>query len=282
MVPGVSWTFVLRAAERRALLFDLDQALRAGLAAYYLPAMDDWQRSIVRPLALGSFRRAMCEPDPAVTAVGELVLNRYFTFAAAFDDFESVLANDDLWVPVPDPAAPGGDLGTPDGRPIRYSCCLDQLIVDGDDEWWVVEHLFVTGPWAADEDLLGDVEGPRALWALEIAYPQLYVAGTVYNELHVPAVHDVAPGLVDAAALAVPPDGAELDRRDMTRGSRHTHLRRSLLTPEERILAAAIDRPDEIVHRESSGHVRRTWIRRHHGTIHEIGLGLAREALARF
>lgn len=281
MVGGVSWTFVLRPAERTALSCGLDQALRAGLAAYYLPAMDDWQRLIVRPLAVAAYRQAIGDSEPAVAGIGELVLHRFFAFAAAFDDFESVLANENVWVPVPDPAAPGRDLGTPDRRPIRYSCRLDQLISDDDDdEWWAVEHRFVRDRWADDADLLADIDGPRALWALEVAYPQLYVAGTVNNELLVPAPDEVVPETIDAAALDVPPDGAELDRRDMTRGTRHTNLRRSLLTPEERILAAAIDGPDEIVHRESDGHVRRTWIRRQHGTIHEIGFGLAREAMA--
>ena len=59
-----------------------------------------------------------------------------------------------------------------------------------------------------------------------------------------------------------------------------TNLRRSPMTPEERILGAAFDRPDEIAHREEAHEVRRTWVRRGHGEIHLVGEQLAREALA--
>ena len=71
----------------------------------------------------------------------------------------------------------------------------------------------------------------------------------------VPPDGDVAPPPVDVD---------ELDRRDMS-GARRINLRRSPLTPEERILGAAFDRPDEIAHREEAHEVRRTWVRRGHG-----------------
>ena len=166
--------------------------------------MDDWSRTIVRPLALEGFRRAMREDRAAYEAaapidaaladeyerwsrLGDLLLHRFFAFAAAFDDFDSVLADDDLWVPVPDPDRPGFELGTRDGRPIRYLCRLDQLIADTDDEWWVVDHRLSWGSWATDDELLGAQRAIRTLWALETAYPQIHVAGTVHNELAGPA-----------------------------------------------------------------------------------------------
>jgi hypothetical protein len=277
--------------------FDFDQAVHAGLAAYYLPAMDDWNRSIVRPLAVEGFRRAMREARGAYEDVaaldaeaadawgrhirlGELVLHRYFAFAAAFDDFDSVLADEDLWVPVPDPNDPGRELGTPDGRPVRFLCRLDQLISDDDDEWWVVDHCVRRDGWADDATLLGDLDTVRTWWALEVAYPQVYVVGTVHNELLVTADDERAPAPIDAAGLDVPPDGAELDRRDMSAGARHANLRRAPQTPEERILWAAVDRPDEIVHREALGPVRRTWIRRGRGDVHDVGFDIAAEATA--
>ena len=74
-----------------------------------------------------------------------------------------------------------------------------------------------------------------------------------------------------------PADVDELDRRDMT-GARRTNLRRSPMTPEERILGAAFDRPDEIAHREEAHEVRRTWVRRGHGEIHLVGEQIAGEA----
>jgi hypothetical protein len=267
--------------------FDFDQAVHAGLAAYYLPAMDDWSRSIVRPLAVEGFRRAMREArtayedattlDAAAEAwehhlrLGELVLHRYFAFAAAFDDFDSVLADEDLWAPVPDPDDPVRELGTADGRPVRFLCRLDQLISDDDDEWWVVDHRVTRDGWADDAALLGDLDTVRTWWALEVAYPQICVAGTVHNELLVTA---------DDGEVAVPPDGAELDRRDMSAGARHANLRRAPLTPEERILWSAVDRPNEIVHREATETIRRTWVRRGRGELHAVGLDLSEEAMA--
>ena len=307
---SVSWTFVLRPSEtesfdscRRAwdlgarvrrdlvpripVAFDFDAAVHAGLAVYYFPAMDDWSRSIVRPLALEGFRRAMREDRAAYEAVatidaeiedeyarwsrlGDALLHRFFAFAAAFDDFDSVLAEDDLWAPVPDPDHPGSELGTRDGRPIRYLCRLDQLIADPDDEWWVVDHRVSWGRWCTDDELLGEQRTVRTLWALETAYPQMHVAGTVHTELLI----------ADDAELAPPPrDVDELDRRDMS-GARRTNLRRSPMTPEERILGAAFDRPDEIAHREEAHGVRRTWVRRGHGEIHLVGAHIGRQALA--
>ncbi len=277
--------------------FDLDAAIHAGLAVYSFPAMDDWSRSIVRPLALEGFHRAMRESRTAyelVTALdvatadawswgwrlGDLLLHRYFAFAAAFDDFDSVIAQDDLWAPVPDPEDVGRELGTHDGRPTRYLCRLDQLIADPDDEWWVVDHRLSWDAWATDADLLGDLLAVRTLWALETAYPQIHVAGTVYNELLVTESDQADPAAVDPQVLDLPPDGAELDRRDMSAGVRHTNLRRSPLTPEERILGAAFDRPDEIVHREEAQQIRRTWVRRGHGVLHVVGQQIAREVIA--
>ena len=265
--------------------FDFETAIHTGLAVYYFPAMDDWSRTIVRPLALEGFRRAMREDRAAYEAaapidaalddeyerwsrLGDLLLHRFFAFAAAFDDFDSVLADDDLWVPVPDPDRPGFELGTRDGRPIRYLCRLDQLIADTDDEWWVVDHRLSWGSWATDAELLGAQRTIRTLWALETAYPQIHVAGTVHNELAVPPDGDVAPPPVDVD---------ELDRRDMS-GARRINLRRSPLTPEERILGAAFDRPDEIAHREEAHEVRRTWVRRGHGELHLVGAQIARRS----
>jgi len=40
-------------------VFDFDKAVHDALAVYYFPAMDDWDRSIVRPLALKGFFRSM-------------------------------------------------------------------------------------------------------------------------------------------------------------------------------------------------------------------------------
>ena len=42
-------------------VIDFGRAIRDALAVYYFPAMDDWNRMIVRPLALHAFRRKVKE-----------------------------------------------------------------------------------------------------------------------------------------------------------------------------------------------------------------------------
>src|SRR5437588_3288616 len=41
--------------------FDFDKAIHDALAVYYFPAMDDWDRAIVRPLAIKGFLRSLDE-----------------------------------------------------------------------------------------------------------------------------------------------------------------------------------------------------------------------------
>ena len=90
----MDWTLVLRPGEMAAFracrrawdlgarmrqnyvpnvapqVFDFDKAIHAGLAVYYFPAMDDWNRSIVRPLALKGFHRDERRPvDPCGVGV---------------------------------------------------------------------------------------------------------------------------------------------------------------------------------------------------------------------
>jgi hypothetical protein len=268
-------------------MFDFDKALHVALAVYYFPAMDDWNRSIVRPLAIQGFERAMLDDRTAYeqaatvtdeqdeewtrfVALGTTVLNRYFDWAAPRDDFESILADEDIWVPVLDPAKPGFELGMLDERPIRYFGRLDQLISDAQDEYWVVRHRVVWDDWAADETLLGDDESIRCQWAVETAYPQLQVAGAIYNELRMVGGEGGAP--------SAPPR----DLRDMTRGVRHLNLRRSPHTPHGKDLTLPLPREDlnrvyspairpedrdQIYQREGDDLIRRTWVRRARATV---------------
>ncbi len=313
----MSWTFVLRPREmesfwscRRAWdfesrvrqnyvpvtptrVFDFEKAMHVGLAVYYFPAMDDWNRSIVRPLALQGFERAMrddrtgYEETTSLTpeqdadwnlflTLGHRVLNRYFDWAAPADDFESILADEDIWVPVLDPWNPGLELGTPDGHPIRYFGRLDQLISDAQDEYWVVRHRVVWDDWGDDQAMLDDDEALRCQWAVETSYPQLRVAGTIYNELRVDRADvDVAGAGGDDVRQAA--ESAVRDLRDMTRGVRHLNTRRSPLTPAGKDLTLPLpdedlnrvyevpiqtDDRDHLSQREGNDYVRRTWVRR--------------------
>jgi hypothetical protein len=224
-------------------VFDFDRAIHNALAVYYFPAMDDWDRAIVRPLALKGFARSMeedrarYEAGAALTpeqeeeweramARGEAMLNGYFAWAAPLDTFASIFADQEYWAPIPDPANPGSDLVNAAGREIRYLGRIDQLFSDRNDEYWIVDHRLVGEDWEDDDQLLLDTEGLAALWAVELTYPQLRIAGTVYNELRVPAEPDAAPGW---ESTDVP-----FDERTMRR-ARHVNTRRSPLTPEESV-----------------------------------------------
>jgi hypothetical protein len=326
----MSWTFVVRPSEMElfrschrawdfaarvrhnyvpvvpADVFDFDTAMHSGLAAYYLPAMDDWNRSIVRPLAIEAFQRAMREYRSSYEAVapltdeqereweqhrrlGEIVLNRYFDWAAPNDDFDSVLADEDLWVPIPDPSNPGRELGTLDQRPVRAFIRVEQLISDSNDEYWVVDHRIVWDKWEDDETLVADPVGPRAQWAVEVAYPQLLIAGTVYNQLLVRRDEVTSP-----ASFVGDPAGDGLDRRDLTRGARHVNTRRSPIStvPKERevllpgyspdlqeLSAPRSDDIDLLWDRAGNDHVRRTFIRRSRARVSRIGVDMVRDVL---
>jgi hypothetical protein len=93
-----------------------DKAIRDAMAVYYFPAMDDWNRAIVRPLTLKGFDRSMRETRAAHEKwapftddeqktfehdllVGQAMLNNYFVWAAALDDFDSMFADHDIWAP---------------------------------------------------------------------------------------------------------------------------------------------------------------------------------------
>ena len=189
-------------------VIDFGRAIRDALAVYYFPAMDDWNRMIVRPLALHAFRRKVKEHrasqearrslDAAeialwtrYSAYGERLLERYFAWCATVDDFESVLSDHELRAPIPDPFVAGRDLVAPDGRALRYVSRLDQLIAEG-DELWIVRHRLADG-WAQGRGLLDDWLGISQAWAAEICHPQLRIAGNIYNELRVDEVPPDGP-----------------------------------------------------------------------------------------
>jgi len=305
--PVVGWTFVARtrdieafrrcrrAGDLGALVrgrylprvpppFDFDKAVHDALAVYYVPAMDDWKRSIVRPLAFKGFERSMTESRVAhekeepLTAeeahdfeqhlvLGRALLANFFAWAAEVDEFESMFADHELWAPIPDPDNPHMDLGMPDKRPIRYLGRVDQMISDRSDELWVVDHRLVTGEWTDTESLLADDIALAHCWAMQIAYPQMVMAGTITNELRLEGQTEVEP----------PEEIIERDVREMT-GSRHP-VRLSLLSPEERA-AWPLDagaRPDHVTQREGNDLFRRTVIRRSPASIARAGLRIGLE-----
>ncbi len=267
-----------------------------GLAVYYLPAMDDWSRQIVRPLAIKGFNRAMSEQASAyemarpLTAeqagdwqrhrrLGEALLARYFDWADAADDFDALFSDELVWSPMPDPDEPERDIGTPDNRPIRFAARFDQLISDTNDEHWVVDHRVAWDRFAPDEALLDDDEQQRVIWALQVAYPQLLIAGTVYNELLVqPDDPDRfaagAPGAVGAHANA-------LETRDMSRVRHPSAMAARLpVSPDaDRLARNAVDQ-DRIAWRGGTEHVRRSIVRQAQPGIVAAGRRVASDVRA--
>ncbi|HMC81558.1 MAG TPA: hypothetical protein VKO35_13515, partial [Acidimicrobiia bacterium] len=223
-------------------VFDFDKAIHDALAVYYFPAMDDWDRAIVRPLAIKGFLRSLeedraryeqtapvtpeqeAEWDQALQR-GEAMLTGYFAWAGPLDTFASIFSDQEFWAPIPDPANPGSDLVNAAGREIRYLGRVDQLFSDLNDEYWIADHRIVGNEWENDDQLLLDLEGLAALWATEQTYPQLRIAGTVYNELRVDAEPGSYLGLNVEEA-----DGFDARAAGRTmRRSRHIHTRRSPL-----------------------------------------------------
>ncbi len=211
-------------------VFDFDKAIHDALAVYYFPAMDDWDRAIVRPLAIKGFLRSLDEDRARYEQVvpltpeqedewdealerGTAMLTGYFAWAGPLDTFASIFSDQEYWAPIPDPANPGSDLVNAVGREIRYLGRIDQLFSDLNDEYWIADHRIVGNEWENDDQLLLDLEGLAALWATEQTYPQLRIAGTVYNELRVDAEPGSYLGLNVEAA-----DGFDLRRLPGDRG----------------------------------------------------------------
>ncbi len=248
--------------------FDFDKAIRDALAVYYFPAMDDWDRAIVRPLALKGFRRSL-EQDRGnyeelaeltdeqerdfeeALDLGEDLLNRYFTWAAPLDTFASIFSDQEYWAPIPDLANPGSDQVDAQGHELRLLGRVDQLFSDHNDEYWIADHRIVRNAWTDDEQLLLDVDGLTAVWATEQTYPQLRIAGTVYNELRLDTVPGDAPSPSPSAAL----DALAEDRPpSATPGWRCRPRPRSWPTRASRSIRA---RHGRTARRATSGH--RAW-----------------------
>jgi hypothetical protein len=281
-------------------VFDFDKAVHDGLAVYYYPAMDDWSRAIVRPVAMQGFirsmqtGRALYERSRPLTPdqerdydehleLGKAVLNGYFHWVAGVDDVESILSDHDVWVPVldPDGDTPESELARPDLRPVRYLGRIDALVSDTNDEYWLVEHRVVRGGFHAIEELMDDPLGLTHIWGLEFAYPQLWVSGIIYNELLVDAFHNrVGEDVVSDEEIV------EIDKRHM-QGARHMHTRRGprdpLAYPEEmeapKSAAPRDIEYDEVVDQIGNEAFRRTVIRRGRHGVRKAGQRLSADAI---
>src|SRR5437016_13498299 len=161
-------------------VFDVAKAIPAAPAVYYCPAMDDWDRAIVRPLAIQGLRRSLDEDRARYEQIapltpeqeeewdqalerGTAMLTGYFAWAGPLDTFASIFSDQEFWAPIPDPSNPGSDLVNAAGREIRYLGRVDHLFSDHNDEYWIADHRIVGDEWEDDDLLLLDLDGLAAL-----------------------------------------------------------------------------------------------------------------------
>jgi hypothetical protein len=270
-----SWAFgsrlrrSLEPAERRYRR-DLDRAVRDGLAVYYFPGMWEWDRTIVRPLAFAAFEKTLRRQregrdlTPAEEEAwddglesGRRLLEHYLTWAPAVDRFWPVRVETDCDVQIPDSAAPGADLVSPAGEPVRYGGRVDLLLVDEHDAYWIMRHRLVER--FTDEDLLAlDDELVAACWAWELFYLGMRISGTIHNELR--------------------PAGDPPDPADPLRRPRAAHAFAQARAQHRRMYAQAEDVPSETVTDDGGGMFRRTRIPRNRAALDDLGRRLAAEA----
>ena len=155
----------------------LTHALLAALAVHYFPGMWTWNRAIVAPLVRAAYDRAGGPPD------GTAVLEGFQHWSPTVDRFTPIRVDVDVEVPVPDPASPGRDLSTPDGRRVTYRDRIQMVLVDDDDEQvWLGAHRVVDA-FAHPAELVLDERMLTACWAWEEVELHAPVVGVHVTEL---------------------------------------------------------------------------------------------------
>jgi len=291
--------------EPQTTPFDLRRAVRYAMSVWYFPGMWEWPREIVWPRALQAFdeallgkkerpppRAAKAEPPPATGAIEEArqMLDRYFSWAPTVDAFTPVRIEADFEANVPDLRTPGHDLVDGTGRPVRYMDRLHLLIVDRNDEYWIVEHRLVDDGWADEDELLLAERPVAAAWGWEQFYLGLVVAGTVHNELRVSgetaddggAPRPAEPGTLPATpGPGAGPSARHPRSRDWARSRAAGRMSPSTTESageEGRSPVTHAGSPPPVV-QEEGDRFRRTWIRRTRPEIETVGDRLWAEAL---
>jgi hypothetical protein len=168
---------------------------------------------------------------------------------------------------------------------------LHLLIVDRNDEYWIVEHRLVEDGWADEDELLLAERPVAAAWGWEQFYLGVVVAGTVHNELRVTGEDTADDG--DARppdepgplpATAGPGAGATARHprsRDWARSRAAGRTSPSTMesTGEAGSGAVLHAGPPAPVVQEDGDRFRRTWIRRTRPEIQTVGDRLWAEAL---
>ncbi len=245
-------------------VFDFDEAMRDALEVYYFPGMWEWNRAIVRPLAVQAFQRSMRKKRATYAEHRELtpeqerewdehlelgngMLERYFEWALQIDRFHPLQVATQFDITVPDPRNPDAGLITPDGRGIQYRLRIDMVVIDEHELCWLAENRLVAGPaWQDIDHLLLDEQSLTRSWAWQLGF-LARLEGTIHNELRVGAPAGVPTGQDSAAekpeVRALPgPNGIITQHR--SEFFRRTQIPRSALELEQRGSAVALELRD--------------------------------------
>jgi len=255
-----AWDFSARERQDYELaeplrVVDFDEAIHEAMDVYYFPGMWDWNRAIVRPVAVQGFVKSMRKQRAAYAERRELtpeqeqqwaqqlelgteMLQRYFSWALHADRFTSVQVATLFDVTIPNPDRPQDGLLTPDGRGIWFRVRLDTVIVDEHENSWLVEHRLVD-EWGELDELVLDEQSLTRAWAWELAFLGK-MSGTIINELR------------------MPPAGVELG-------------------PADAMDVRALQGPSGLIKQEYNDHVRRTQIPRGSAELADRGLAVAYE-----
>jgi hypothetical protein len=255
-------------------VFDFERAIRDALAVYYFPGMWEWNRQIVLPLVIEGFLASMQKQRDRYVELqklsddeerdwhehlelGEIMLRRYFGWAASIDDFSPIRVETEFEVNIPDPFHPGQDLVVREGVPIRYRGRIHLLAVDGHDAYWLVKHLIVEEQWNDLDLLLLDEEGATYCWAWENFFLGMKIAGVIYNEMRKSTSRPASPTANRPQSVRHGEAGA----------------------PQRRMIVQADREPDQTIKQQEHPFFRRTQIPRSRKTLKHFGRQLALEAL---
>jgi hypothetical protein len=240
-----------------AQVFDLGEAIHDALDVYYFPGMWDWNRVIVRPLAVAGFEKSMRRQRDAYTQTRELsadqvqdweehlelgtgMLQRYFEWASDVDRFTPIQVASQFDIALPDPADPDSGLITADGRPLQFRVRIDLVVIDDHELYWLVEHRIVTGPqWPELDQLRLDEQALTRSWAWQLGF-LADLEGTIHNEMRaaVPAA-----GKPKVHVRAVPGAGGITTQR-ASESFRRTHIPRAELEIARHGVAVALEIQD--------------------------------------
>jgi PD-(D/E)XK nuclease superfamily len=240
-----------------AQVFDFGEAIHDALDVYYFPGMWDWNRTIVRPLAVKGFEKSMRRQRDVYAQTRDLsaeqvqhweqhlelgtgMLQGYFEWALDVDRFTPIQVASQFDIALPDPADPDSGLITPEGWPLQYRVRLDLVVIDDHELYWLVEHRIIAGSrWPDLDQLRLDEQALTRSWAWQLGF-LAKLEGTIHNELRA-----VLPGAgkPQVQVRAFPGVGGITTQRS-AESFRRTQIPRTELEIERHGTAVALEMQD--------------------------------------